>query len=126
MRGADCQRAGEANTAPEAELAASAEKITLRCKEGSTDQNCTPSPDQKVQLSTSATDADGDTLSYTFSTTGGTITGGTTEGKGSKVTWDLTDAQPGTYTATVEVDDTCGCIAFSSVKVEVARCPDCR
>ncbi|MDQ3685192.1 MAG: Ig-like domain-containing protein [Acidobacteriota bacterium] len=120
-RNSDCQRSGAGNNAPEAELKVSAQKITLHCKEGETDQNCTPSADQKVQLVTHATDTDGDTLSYTFSTTGGTI-----EGKGSKVTWDLTDAQPGTYTATVEVDDTCGCIAFSSVKVEVTRCPECR
>ena len=32
---------------------------------------------------------------------------------------------PGTYTASVEVDDGCGCITSSSTSVTVANCPDC-
>jgi hypothetical protein len=70
-----------------------------------------------VQLVANATDPDGDTLLYTWSTTGGRI-----EGDGANVTWDLSGVQPGTYTASVEVDDDCGCIAFSSTTVTVERC----
>ncbi|MDQ1592021.1 MAG: hypothetical protein QOG71_2648 [Pyrinomonadaceae bacterium] len=70
-----------------------------------------------VQLAANATDPDGDTLLYTWSTTGGRITG-----DGANVTWDLSGVQPGTYTASVEVDDGCGCIAFSSTTVTVERC----
>lgn len=120
-RRAECQRAGEENKAPEAEFKVSAQKITLPCKEGETDQTCTPSDSQQVQLQTNATDTDGDTLSFTYSTTGGTI-----KGEGPEAKWDLTGARPGAYTATVEVDDACGCVTFSTVKVEVARCPDCK
>ena len=70
-----------------------------------------------VQLAANATDPDGDTLLYTWSTTGGRITG-----DGANVTWDLSGVQPGTYTASVEVDDGCGCIAFSSTTVTVESC----
>jgi len=79
----------------------------------------TPSANQQVQLTANATDPDGDTLLYTYSTTGGQITG-----QGPNVTWDLAGVQPGTYTATVEVDDGCGCVAFSSTTVTVGT-PDC-
>jgi hypothetical protein len=41
------------------------------------------------------------------------------------VTWDLSGLQPGTYTASVEVDDGCGCVSFSSTTVTIATCPDC-
>jgi len=73
-----------------------------------------------VGLTTTATDPDGDTLLYTYSATGGRITG-----EGSNVTWDLSGLQPGTYTASVEVDDGCGCVSFSSTTVTIANCPDC-
>src|SRR5205085_11676274 len=36
-----------------------------------------------------------------------------------------TGVQPGTYTSTVEVDDGCGCVAFSSTTVTVAGCTGC-
>jgi hypothetical protein len=78
-----------------------------------------PSASQQVQLAANATDPDGDTLLYTYSTTGGKVTG-----EGPNVTWDLTGVTAGTYTATVEVDDGCGCVAFSSTTVTVAA-PDC-
>ncbi len=59
-------------------------------------------------------------VNYTWSTTGGRIIG-----NGVTTTWDLTDVQPGVYTATVEaandlVDD--GCRAFSSAVVVVRDC----
>jgi hypothetical protein len=80
--------------------------------------NCTPSG-TTVSLTANATDPDGDTLLYTWTTTGGRVTG-----DGPNVTWDLSGVAPGTYTANVEVDDGCGCISYSSTTVTVDRC-DC-
>jgi hypothetical protein len=82
--------------------------------------SCTPSGSSTVQLAANATDPDGDTLLYTYTTTGGRVTG-----DGANVSWDLDGVQPGTYTATVEVDDGCGCVAFSSTTVTVAECTNC-
>jgi hypothetical protein len=79
-------------------------------------EGCTPTS-SSVQLAAAATDPDGDTLLYTWSTTGGRITG-----DGPNVAWDLSGVAPGTYTATVEVDDGCGCVAFSSTTVTVEAC----
>ena len=47
-----------------------------------------------------ATDPDNDQLLYTWSVTGGRLSG-----EGRQVTWDLTGVANGTYTATVEVND---------------------
>jgi hypothetical protein len=69
---------------------------------------------------TTAADPDGDTLLYSYTVTGGRITG-----EGANVSWDLSGAAPGTYTASVEVDDGCGCITSSSTTVTIANCPDC-
>ncbi|HEY0544615.1 MAG TPA: Ig-like domain-containing protein [Pyrinomonadaceae bacterium] len=106
------------NQAPTVSLAAAESSITLACPAGTRPTNCTISPDQVVALTANASDPDGDTLLYTYTTTGGRITG-----EGASVTWDLTGAQPGTYTATVEVDDGCGCVSFSSTTVTVAEPP---
>jgi len=108
------------NQPPTVSLSASAGTITLPCPPGTASASCTPSANQTVQLAANATDPDGDTLLYTYSTTGGRITG-----DGANVSWDLTGVQPGTYTSTVEVDDGCGCVAFSSTTVTVAGCTNC-
>jgi hypothetical protein len=109
------------NQPPTVTLSASSSRVVLpaTCPEGS-DPNpaCTPTAGT-VQLSATATDPDGDTLLYTYSTTGGRVTG-----DGPNATLDLTGVAPGTYTVTVEVDDGCGCIAFTSTTVEVTAC-DC-
>ncbi|MDQ3258298.1 MAG: hypothetical protein M3R15_31175, partial [Acidobacteriota bacterium] len=81
------------------------------------DPACTPTS-QELQLSAQATDPDGDTLLYTYSTTGGRIVS-----NGANATLDLAGAQPGSYTVTVEVDDGCGCVAFSTTTVTVEACP---
>jgi hypothetical protein len=80
------------------------------------DPNCTPTA-STVNLSANATDPDGDTLLYTWSTTGGKISG-----DGPNATLDLSGVADGTYTVTVEVDDGCGCIAFTSTTVTVEHC----
>jgi hypothetical protein len=107
------------NQPPTVTLNASSARIVLpaECTGGDLpDPNCTPTAGT-VQLSANATDPDGDTLLYTYSTTGGRITG-----DGPNSTLDLTGVAPGTYTVTVEVDDGCGCIAFTSTTVTVERC----
>ncbi len=109
------------NQPPTVTLSASSSRVVLpaNCTEGQQpNPNCTPTA-TTVQLSSTATDPDGDTLLYTYSTTGGRVTG-----DGPNATLDLTGVAPGTYTVTVEVDDGCGCIAFTSTTVEVAAC-DC-
>src|SRR5205823_13376428 len=109
------------NQPPVVNLSASKGTITLPCPPGTSPQaNCTVGDNPVVSLAANASDPDGDTLLYTYSTTGGRITG-----DGANVSWDLTGVQPGTYTATVEVDDGCGCVAFSSTSVTVAGCTNC-
>ena len=109
------------NQPPTVTLSASSSRVVLpaECAAGQqANPNCTPTAGT-VQLSATATDPDGDTLLYTYSTTGGRVTG-----DGPNATLDLTGVAPGTYTVTVEVDDGCGCIAFTSTTVTVERC-DC-
>ncbi|MFN2597590.1 MAG: Ig-like domain-containing protein [Pyrinomonadaceae bacterium] len=109
------------NQPPTVTVTASSTRVTMAANctpDMLPNPNCTPTA-TTVNLTANATDPDGDTLLYTWSTTGGRITG-----DGANVTWDLSGAAPGTYTASVEVDDGCGCIAFSSTTVTVDRC-DC-
>ncbi len=108
------------NQPPTVNLTADSSRVLLAadCSGGQiADSTCSPTS-SSVRLSANATDADGDTLLYTYSTTGGRIVG-----EGPNATLDLTGAQPGTYTVTVEVDDGCGCVAFSSTSVTVENCP---
>jgi hypothetical protein len=104
-------------------FAASTSTITVPCPPGQVSASgaCPTTETTSVGLTTTATDPDGDTLLYTYSTTGGRITG-----DGANATWDLSGLAPGTYTASVEVDDGCGCISFSSTTVTIAECADCR
>ena len=99
---------------------ASTATITLPCREGYTSSNCPTTANTGVTLTTTASDPDGDTLLYTY-----TVTGGKISGDGPNVSWDLSGVGPGTYTASVEVDDGCGCITMSSTTVTVAECADC-
>jgi len=103
-------------------FAASTSTITMPCPPDthSSSGACPTTATTSVGLTTTATDPDGDTLLYTYSTTGGRITG-----DGANVNWDLSGLGPGTYTASVEVDDGCGCVSFSSTTVTIANCNDC-
>jgi hypothetical protein len=71
-------------------------------------------------LTTTASDPDGDTLLYSYTVTGGRITG-----EGTNVSWDLSGVGPGTYTASVEVDDGCGCQVTATATVTIGACSDC-
>ena len=110
------------NQPPTVALSASTASISLPCGEGfhSSSNSCPASPSMAVGLTANATDPDGDTLLYTYTVSGGRVTG-----EGANVKWDLSGVGPGKYTATVEVDDGCGCISFSSTEVTIAGCPDC-
>jgi hypothetical protein len=108
------------NQPPVASLAASVATITLPCPPETTSSTCPTAASTTVGLTTTASDPDGDTLLYTYTVTGGRVTG-----EGTNVSWDLSGVGPGTYTASVEVDDGCGCITASSTTVTIAACPDC-
>jgi hypothetical protein len=110
------------NQPPVASLAASTATIMMPCAPGSHSRagSCPATANTTVGLATTASDPDGDTLLYSYTVTGGRITG-----EGANVSWDLGGVGPGTYTASVEVDDGCGCITQSSTTVTVANCGDC-
>lgn len=69
----------------------------------------------EVKLRAIACDLDGDNLLYTYSATGGRVTG-----EGADAVWDLGGVAPGSYTVSVEVDDGCGCMSFLSDVVTIA------
>jgi hypothetical protein len=101
-------------------VSASMTTITRPCPPGQTSETCTPSGSE-VQLTANATDPDNDTLLYTWSVTGGRLTG-----EGRSVTWDLTGVANGTYTATVEVNDGNQHTANGTASVTVADCTGCK
>ena len=106
------------NAPPVAALAASTTTITLPCQPGfhSTSGACPASVSTNVSLTTTASDPDGDTLLYSY-----TVTGGRISGEGANVSWDLSGVGPGTYTASVDVDDGCGCITAATTTVTIAE-----
>ncbi len=69
----------------------------------------------QVNLKAIACDPDGDNVLYTYTATGGRITG-----DAASAVWDLTGVtRPATYTVSVEVDDGCGCVSFDSTEVRL-------
>ncbi len=72
----------------------------------------------KVALTATASDPDGDTLLYSWTSTGGRIVG-----EGTNASFDTTGLAAGDYTVTVEVNDGCGCVAFDSKTIKVEICP---
>ena len=105
------------NTPPKIQLNASADRVKLPCSNSTADCKA---GSQLVTLKTNATDDEADTLLFTYSTTGGRVTG-----DGAEAQWDLRGLEAATYMGTVEVDDGCGCIAFTSVQVVAENCSGC-
>jgi len=99
---------------------ASVTRITLPCPPDMVSDTCQAAATTTAQLTTVATDPDGDTLLYSY-----TVTGGRISGEGANVSWDLSGLGPGTYSASVDVDDGCGCITSSTTTVTIAACADC-
>jgi hypothetical protein len=107
------------NREPSVTVSASMSAIVRPCPPGTSSTSCTPTGNE-VQLTANATDPDNDQLLYTWSVTGGRLSG-----EGRTVTWDLTGVAEGTYTATVEVNDGNQHTANGSATVTVAPCTGC-
>jgi outer membrane protein OmpA-like peptidoglycan-associated protein len=75
-------------------------------------------PGEHTGITCTGTDPDGDPLTYSYSTSGGQITG-----TGSNVQFDATGIAPGTYTVKCTVDDGRGGTADASGNVEVKEAP---
>jgi hypothetical protein len=93
--------------------------ITRPCPPGQNSSSCSATGSE-VQLTANATDQDNDTLLYTWSVTGGRISG-----EGRSVTWDLSGVANGSYTASVEVNDGNTHKASGTTTVAVADCTGC-
>jgi hypothetical protein len=101
-------------------VTASSSSITLPCEEGKMSNSCPTSANLSISLTANASDADNDVLLYTW-----TVTGGKISGDGKNVGWDLTGSMPGTYTATVSVSDGSHPAVTGSTTVTIAACPNC-
>jgi outer membrane protein OmpA-like peptidoglycan-associated protein len=75
--------------------------------------------DTTVALNVNGSDADGDTLAYTYSATGGNISG-----TGPTARWDLANQNPGSYNATGQVSDGHGGTTSCSAAVIVNARPN--
>jgi outer membrane protein OmpA-like peptidoglycan-associated protein len=75
-------------------------------------------PGEHTGIICTGTDPDGDPLTYSYSVSGGQITG-----TGANVQFDATGLQPGTYTVKCTVDDGRGGTADASGNVEVKEAP---
>ena len=108
------------NTAPSvSSVTPSMTSILRPCPPGQSSSSCTPSGSE-VTLVANASDPDNDQLLYTWSVTGGRLSG-----EGRQVTWDLSGVANGSYTATVEVNDGNQHTANGSTTVTVADCTGC-
>jgi outer membrane protein OmpA-like peptidoglycan-associated protein len=72
-----------------------------------------------VNITANGSDPDGDPITYSWTASGGTI-----DGTGAQVRWALAGAMPGSYTATVRVDDGRGGNGSCSVSAQVAPRPN--
>lgn len=97
-------------------------EIKLPCPPGTASTSRTCSDSTSISVATSASDAENDVLTYNY-----TVSGGRIEGTGANVSWDLSGAQPGTYTITAGVDDGCGLCGKTETKtITIAACDDCK
>jgi hypothetical protein len=106
---------------PSVVLQASTTLITYPCPPNghSISRSCPSTADLQVGLTSTAKDFNKQPV-YAY-----TVTGGRVVGEGNKVTWDLSGFGPGTYTATVAVQDSKKHRAVSSVMVKIENCSDC-
>jgi hypothetical protein len=107
------------NRAPEGTASASMSSVLRPCTPPAVSSTCTPT-DSTVTLTANFTDPDNDTLLYTWSVTGGKLSG-----EGRSVTWDLSGVANGSYTATVEVNDGNQHVVNGTATVTVAECSGC-
>ena len=109
------------NAVPIGSVSASTASITLPCPPGTSSETCTASASRSVDLTAGFTDADNDPLVYTWSVTGGTLSG-----EGRSVVWDLSSVAPGTYSANVSVSDGTAPPVTGTASVTVADCTGCK
>ncbi len=94
--------------------------ITLPCPAGKKPRSGSCDDNKTISVSTKASDPENDVLAYNY-----TVSGGRVIGSGANVQWDLSGAQPGTYTITTGVDDGCGvCGKTNTQTITVKEC-DC-
>ena len=94
--------------------------ITLPCPAGQMPKTGSCDDNKTISVSTKASDPENDVLTYNY-----TVSGGRVIGTGANVQWDLSGAQPGTYTITTGVDDGCGvCGKTNTQTITVKQC-DC-
>lgn len=75
-----------------------------------------------LSVSTTASDPEGDVLTYNY-----TVSGGRIVGQGANVNWDVAGLQPGTYTITAGVNDGCGVCGQTQTKtITIKECTDCK
>jgi hypothetical protein len=95
--------------------------IVLPCPPGHRSKSGQCNDNLTVNVATKASDPENDPLVYNY-----TVSGGRVIGTGANVQWDLSSAQPGTYTITTGVDDGCGiCGKTNTQTITVRACPDC-
>jgi hypothetical protein len=82
---------------------------------------CPNSGSGQIQLKAGVSNSSGAALRYSYSVTGGRISG-----EGPEVKWELGGLAEGTYTATVRVDERGGNRTTASTSVSVRPCSDCR
>ena len=75
-------------------------------------------PGERTGITATASDPDGDPLTYSYTTTGGQIVG-----SGAKVEFDSTGLQPGSYAVKCSVNDGRGGTADASTNVDVQQPP---
>jgi hypothetical protein len=98
------------------------ETITLPCPPGTRSASGSCGESAMINVSTTASDAENDVLTYNY-----TVSGGRIVGSGANVQWDLSGAQAGTYTITAGVDDGCGiCGRTQTRTIRIVECADCR
>ncbi len=96
--------------------------ITLPCPAGTKSTSGQCNDNRTIEVRTSASDPENDVLTYNY-----TVSGGRIVGTGANVQWDLSTAQPGTYTITTGVDDGCGVCGKTETKtIRVEECADCK
>jgi hypothetical protein len=109
------QRRGRAESAPSpptVSLTAEQQLVTVCARDASLST-------ARVQLRADARSPEGRPLRYAWETTGGRVVG-----EGASPVWDLSDAAPGRYTASVDVSTgETGCEGFTSTAVQVVECP---
>jgi hypothetical protein len=107
------------NQPPTGSVSSSISAVLKPCPPGQSSPSCTPT-DTTVTLTANYTDPDNDTLLYTWSVTGGKLSG-----EGRTVQWDLSGVADGSYTATVEVNDGNQHIVNGTTTVTVGPCTGC-